>query len=128
MWLLDANMDVHLVSVLTGFQISCDTAGKRRWKALSNGDLVSAAVDAGFRCPLTRDQLFGESASRALKRFPQFAVVVVNVPQRPWSQYREQFLVLWRERPIEPIPGRLIQCHEVAMIGGLPLIPRKTHS
>ena len=48
MWLLDANMDVHLVSVLTGFKISCDTAGRRGWKALSNGDLVSMAVDAGF--------------------------------------------------------------------------------
>jgi len=51
MWLLDANMDVHLVSILAGFEISSDTAGKRGWKALSNGDLVSAAVDAGFRCP-----------------------------------------------------------------------------
>jgi hypothetical protein len=50
MWLLDANMDVHLVSVLTGFKIPCDTAGKRGWKALSNGDLVSAAVNAGFHC------------------------------------------------------------------------------
>jgi hypothetical protein len=29
MWLLDANMDVHLVSVLAGFKIFCDTAGKR---------------------------------------------------------------------------------------------------
>ena len=96
MWLLDANMDVHLVSVLTGFNISCDTAGKRGWKALSNGDLVNAAVAAGFRCLLTRDQLFGESASRALKLFPQFGVVVVNVPQRPWPQYREQFLTLWK--------------------------------
>jgi hypothetical protein len=64
MWLLDANMDVHLSSVLTGFKIACDTAGKRGWRALSNGDLVSAAVGVGFRCLLTRDQLFGESASR----------------------------------------------------------------
>jgi hypothetical protein len=109
MWLLDANMDVHLVSVLTGFKIACDTAGKRGWKALSNGDLVSLAAAAGFRCLLTRDQPFGESASRALKQFPQFAVVVVNVPQRPWAQYREQFLARWREHPIEPIAGRLIQ-------------------
>jgi len=109
MWLLDANMDVHLVSVLAGFKISCDTAGKRGWKALSNGDLVSVAVDAGFRCLLTRDQLFGESASRALKLFAQFAVVVVNVPQRPWPQYREQFLTLWMEHPIEPVAGQLIQ-------------------
>ncbi len=80
MWLLDANMDVHLASVLIGLGIHCDTAGNRGWKALSNGDLVKAAVGAGFRCLLTRDHLFGESASRALKSFPQFAVVVVNIP------------------------------------------------
>jgi len=74
MWLLDANMDVHLISDLAGFQTSCDTAGKRGWKPLSNGDLVRAAVGAGFSCLLTRDQLFGESASRGLKSYPQFAV------------------------------------------------------
>ena len=84
MWLLDANMDVHLVSVLTSFQISCDTAGRRGWKSLSNGELVSVATNAGFNCLLTRDRLFGEFASHALKQFPGFAVVVVNVPQRPW--------------------------------------------
>jgi len=99
MWLLDANMDVHLASVLTGFQIECDTAGNRGWKALSNGNLVKAAVGAGFRCLLTRDRLFGESASRALKLFPHFAVVVVNIPQRRWPEYREIFLARWREHP-----------------------------
>ena len=46
---------------------------------------------------------------RALMQFPQFAVVVVNVPQRPWAQYREQFLGLWRDHPIEPVGGKLIQ-------------------
>ena len=108
MWLLDANMDVHLASVLTGLGIHCDTAAKRGWKALSNGDLVRAAVDAGFRCLLTRDRLFGESASHALKSFPQFAVVVVNIPQRPWAEYREQFVARWTKLPIEPVAGRLI--------------------
>jgi hypothetical protein len=108
MWLLDANMDVHLASVLAGFGIVCDTAGNRGWKALSNGDLVQAAVDAGFQCLLTRDRLFGESASRALKSFPQFAVVVVNIPQQRWPRYREQFVARWTARPIEPVVGRLI--------------------
>jgi hypothetical protein len=108
MWLLDANMDVHLASVLTGFGIRCDTAGNRGWKALSDGDLVRAAVDAGFRCLLTRDRLFGESASLTLKLFPQFAVVVVNIPQRRWPEYRERFVARWAELPIDPIPGRLI--------------------
>jgi hypothetical protein len=108
MWLLDANMDVHLAPVLTGFGIHCDTAKNRGWKALPDPALVQAAVDAGFRCLLTRDRLFGESASSALKLFPQFAVVVVNIPQRRWPEYRDRFLARWTEHPIEPIAGQLI--------------------
>jgi hypothetical protein len=63
-------------------------------ESLVERGLVTAAVEAGFHCLLTRDQLFSESASRALKSFPQFAVVVVNVPQQPWRQYRDRFLAL----------------------------------
>jgi hypothetical protein len=109
MWLLDTNMDVHLTSLFADFEIHCDTAGNRGWGALSNGDLVKAAVEAGFSCLLTRDRLFGESASRALKLFPGFAVVVVNVPQMPWPKYRDAFLAKWREHPIEPVPDVLIE-------------------
>jgi len=113
MWLLDANMDVHLVSVLNDFDVACDTAGNRGWRSLKNGDLVMAAVADGFLCLLTRDQLFGESASRALKTFPQFAVVVVNVPQQPWDQYRQRLIALWMQEPIAPVPGRLIHWPQV---------------
>jgi hypothetical protein len=49
MWLLDANMDVHLISVSAAFRISCDTAGRRGWKILSNGELVRAAEEACSR-------------------------------------------------------------------------------
>jgi hypothetical protein len=93
MWLLDANMDVHLVVLLAELGISCNTAGKCEWKTLSNGDLVAAAMANGYRCLRTRDRLFGESASRALNRFPGFAVVIVNLPQQRWQQYREQFIL-----------------------------------
>jgi hypothetical protein len=44
MWLLDPNIDVHLVQMLNELGVSCDTAVNRGWKALSNGELVSAAV------------------------------------------------------------------------------------
>jgi hypothetical protein len=108
MWLLDANMDVHLVAVLAEYGIRCDTAGNRGWKALSNGDLVATAAAAGLHCLLTRDQLFGESASRALKSFPQFAVVVVDLPQQPWQQYQERFIAAWTASPIQPVRGGLI--------------------
>ena len=76
MWLLDANVDVHLAAIFRERGIECDTVAHRGWKTLSNGELVAAAFAEGFRCLLTRDQLFGESASRALKSFPDFAVVV----------------------------------------------------
>ena len=47
MWLLDANVDVHLVALLTEFGIQSETAASRGWKDLSNGELVAAAVAAG---------------------------------------------------------------------------------
>lgn len=108
MWLLDANVDVHLVAVLREFGVQCETAGGRGWKGVSNGELVAAAAAAGFRVLLTRDQLFAESASRALKSFPQFAVVVITIPQQRWRHYREGFLEAWTQSPIRPVPGEFI--------------------
>jgi hypothetical protein len=46
MWLLDANMDVHLAGVLQEMGIECDTAANRGWKTLTNGDLVAHAIAA----------------------------------------------------------------------------------
>lgn len=107
MWLLDANVDVHLVPILRSFGVECDTAANRGWKSLSNGDLVRAAVEARFQCLLTRDRLFGESAARALKSFPDFAVVVVEMPQLIWPEYSKQFRQNWLLNPIVPVPGKL---------------------
>lgn len=47
MWLLNANVDIHLVPVLSEFGISSDTAASRGWKALENGELVAVAMAAG---------------------------------------------------------------------------------
>jgi len=112
MWLLDANMDVHLVQRLGGrFQtlrelgVSCDTAANRGWKALSNGELVSAAAATGFTCLLTRYHLFGESAARALKTFLSFAVVVVDLPQQRWQAHQEQFITAWGRDPTNRLPA-----------------------
>ena len=109
MWLLDANMDVHLAAIFRARGITCDTVARRAWwKTLSNGELVAAAFAEGYRCLLTRDQLFGESAFRALKSFPEFAVVVINLPQQRWPEYRARFLEAWAASPIQPVPGSLV--------------------
>ena len=88
-------------------QVVCDPQASRDWKALSNGELVEVTAAAGFRCLLTRDQLFGESASRALKSFPQLSVVVITLPQQRWEDDRRRFLEAWAVSPIQPVPGKL---------------------
>lgn len=107
MWLLDANVDVHLAPVLSQFDIRCDTAANRGWKALTNGNLVAAAVAGGFDCILTRDQAFAESAARVLRSYPKFALVVLRLTQKPWLEYREAFLAAWSVSPIRPVAGEL---------------------
>jgi hypothetical protein len=109
MWLLDANMDVHFTSVLAEFGIVSETALGRGWKALSNGKLVAAAVASGFDCLLTRDRLLRESASHALRLHSTFAVILVNLPQQRWPEYRERFLKAWASAPIVPKQGCVIE-------------------
>jgi hypothetical protein len=96
MWLLDANMDVHLIEILNGLGVNSDT------------DLVAKAAAAGFTCLLTRDRRFGESAARALRAFPSFAVVVVVLPQVDSEMHLKQLRAAWSSQPIEPAAGRLI--------------------
>jgi hypothetical protein len=107
-WLLDANLDIRISQVLSEFGIESRTAESRGWKHLLNGQLVSAAVRAGFTCLLTRDQLFAESASQALKQFPTFAVVLIQLEQRRRSAYLAQFRSALLQGPIVPVPGRTI--------------------
>jgi predicted nuclease of predicted toxin-antitoxin system len=91
MWLLDANLDIHLVDVFRRLQVDSDTAENRGWKALRNGDLVAAASEAGFHTLLTRDQLFAESASRAWRQFPSLSIVIITLPQLPSRNYLASF-------------------------------------
>jgi hypothetical protein len=109
MWLLDANMDVHLASVLAELGIASETAAARGWKALSNSQLVAAAVASGFDCLLTRDRLFRESAFHALRLHSTFTVILINLPQQRWPEYRQRFLEAWGLIPITPQPGRLVE-------------------
>jgi len=107
MWLLDVNVDLHLLSVLRAFGIGCEAAVNLGWQELSNGELVRRAARRGFTCLLTRDRLLGAVASRALAENPSFAVVLLTLPQRPWRQYERQFRAAWDTSAIGPVAGRL---------------------
>ena len=58
MWLLDVNMPKKVGSLLGEFGIEAHSADDRGWGGLTNGALVEAAIQAGFRCILTRDRFF----------------------------------------------------------------------
>jgi hypothetical protein len=108
MWLLDANMDVHVLGLLAELGISCESAIHRGWRNLANGDLVSAASQVGFTCLLTHDRLFGESAGASLKAAPNFSIVVVRLSQRPWREYIQQFREAWSRERIVPTAGSVV--------------------
>jgi predicted nuclease of predicted toxin-antitoxin system len=72
MWLLDANMDVHLLAVLSELGIACESAIHKGWSELANGELMAAAAKAGFTCILTKDRLFAESAGQTLAQAPLY--------------------------------------------------------
>ena len=107
MWLLDVNMPRQLKALLTDLGVSAETANARGWGTLANGDLLETAATAGFKCLLTRDRLFGESASRHLKRYPNFAIVVVSLPQVRATQFLASFRAAWEKSPIAPTPGQV---------------------
>jgi predicted nuclease of predicted toxin-antitoxin system len=105
-WLLDANIDIRVRDLLAEFKIESRTAESLGWKELSNGSLVAVATQAGFLALLTRDRLFQESAARALKQFPQFAIVVIQLRQEKWPAYVEKFRLAWNRQPIAPVAGQ----------------------
>jgi len=109
MWLLDANMPVQLLALLSELGIEADSAVARGWNTLSNGSLVSAAVRAKFVVLLTRDRLFGESAAGALKTNSQFCIVRVGLRQLRADAFLQAFRSAWNEAQIVPVPGRMIE-------------------
>ncbi|HTR62531.1 MAG TPA: DUF5615 family PIN-like protein [Candidatus Binataceae bacterium] len=109
MWLLDANLPIQLVALLTELGINADSAIIQGWNNLSNGRLVEAAINGGFTALLTRDRLFAESAARVLRAYPDFSVVRVNLPQARSSQFLVAFRSAWQQSAISPQPGRMIE-------------------
>jgi predicted nuclease of predicted toxin-antitoxin system len=109
MWLLDVNLPNGLLPLLQSLGISCDTTIRRGWRGLTNGELVRAAYDGGFRVILTRDRDFGGTAGSVLMRLPDLAVVVVTIPQAREAAYLEAFEARWREHAIAPVAGSIIE-------------------
>jgi predicted nuclease of predicted toxin-antitoxin system len=114
MWLLDVNTDVRLVEVLAEFGIKAETAASRGWRELSNGELVRATATAGFTCLVTRDELFMQSAARTLKLYPEFAIVLLRLPQMRRQTFIAAFRTSWASEPIRPAPGKLLSWPTIA--------------
>ena len=109
MWLLDVNLPNGLRLVLREFGIESDTTVFRGWRDLGNGALAKAAIDAGFQAILTRDKLFGESAAKALRVYPQLSVVILRIPQSRAETYLAAFRQHWQRDPILLTPGQVVE-------------------
>ena len=109
MWLLDVNLPTALVGLLRDHGVSAGTAADRGWRALTNGALAHAAVQAGFRVLLTRDRGVGVSAANVLFALPELAVVVVTLPQAREELYLAAFAEASHRERLQPVPGAIIQ-------------------
>ena len=109
MWLLDVNLPNGLRDVLREFGIEAHTTVYKGWRDLGNGALAKVAVASSFQTILTRDKLFGESAGKALKAFPQLAVVILRIPQSRADTYLQSFRNHWLQSPIIVEPGHVIE-------------------
>src|SRR5258708_31259571 len=112
MWLLDANVPVQLVALLSELGIEADSAVGRGGNTLSNGSLVSVAVQAKFTVLLTRDRLFRESAAGALKLNIEFCIVRITLRQLRAGAFLQAFRTAWQQARIVPVPGRMIEWPE----------------
>jgi hypothetical protein len=83
MWLLDVNLPNAVIGLLRGFGIQCETTAARGWREFGNGELAAAS-------------------SKALRSFPKLSVVIIQIPQS-----QQSFESAWKNKPIEPIPGKV---------------------
>ena len=109
MWLLDHNLPRQLQRILQSFGIPAETTAERGWQKLSNGELTKIAVEEGMKCILTKDADFGQSAAKALKKFPTISIVLIKLPQERGPAYANAFQEAWSRKPITPLVGKLIQ-------------------
>lgn len=108
MLLLDHNLPHQLREFLTSVGVQSETAAYRGWEQLRNGDLVSAASQAGFKAILTRDVKFSQSAATSLVKYPQMGIVVIRLPQRSSKLYLAAFQEAWRAAAISPQIGKVV--------------------
>ena len=109
MWLLDVNLPNGLLKLLQSLGISAETTVHRGWRNLGNGKLAEAAFRNGFTVILTRDRLFGESAGKALKSFPDLAAVILQIPQSKSPVFLQHFEEAWKTAPVEPMAGAIVE-------------------
>lgn len=102
------NVPAKVGAFLSRRGIVCARTDRQGWTHLKNSELVEAAVQQGFQCLLTRDKMFGESATRSLKGHTGFAVVLLSLRQAREPEYLAEFEKQSDKSVIQPIPGKMI--------------------
>ncbi len=109
MLLLDHNIPRKVKAILMKYGLPSRSAVEQGWDTLENGDLVAKAVENGFTAILTRDRRFQTAAANSLKKFPTFAIVLLNIPQGDSATYCAAFEKAWVASPFTVTAGKLIE-------------------
>ena len=89
-----------------GFE--CSTASAEGWAALTNGELIQAAVDSGFEGIITKDIRFHLDGLVVLKKHPMFAIVIVALPQAKKAIYLKAMEERLLTTKLVPVLGKVI--------------------
>jgi predicted nuclease of predicted toxin-antitoxin system len=85
-WLLDVNVNRKLIPLLKSSGVEAHSAIDLGWRLLTNGNLIETAVANGFNVMLTNDVRIEHSAEKSLLKYPDFALVLLRLPQIPSEQ------------------------------------------
>ena len=106
--LVDHNLPPGVAGLLNGHGFSCSTAKSKGWSALTNGQLIEAAVKNGFEGIITKDIRLHLDGEVSLRKFPTFAIVIVKLPQLKKRQYLERFSSELAQKKLIPVAGKII--------------------
>ena len=106
--LVDHNLPPGVAGLLNEHGLVCSTAKSNGWDALTNGQLIEAAVKAGFEGIVTKDIRLHLDGEVSLRKYPTFAIVIVKLQQMKKRQYLERFAVELSQRKFVPVAGKII--------------------
>lgn len=107
--LVDVNLPPGVARLLNKAGVSATPAVREGWGTLANGNLIRAAVAKDYQGIITRDTTLHIDADYVLRTHPDFAVVIVRLPQVRGAEYLAAFAKALQHSPLRPETGKVLE-------------------